>query len=53
MKFKNYLTSIEHVGIYPLISLLIFTIFFGVVTWYVFSAKKSTMVERSNMPIKD
>ncbi len=53
MKFKNYLTSIDHVGIYPLISLLIFTIFFAVVTWYVFSSSKDAMDERSNIPIKD
>ncbi|MEI6265694.1 MAG: CcoQ/FixQ family Cbb3-type cytochrome c oxidase assembly chaperone [Sphingobacteriia bacterium] len=53
MKFKNYLTSIDHVGIYPLISLLIFTVFFAVVTWYVFSASKASMIERSNIPIND
>jgi cytochrome c oxidase cbb3-type subunit IV len=53
MKFKHYLTSIDHVGIYPLVSLLIFTIFFAVVTWYVFSASKASMIERSNIPIND
>ncbi|HJV19968.1 MAG: CcoQ/FixQ family Cbb3-type cytochrome c oxidase assembly chaperone [Sphingobacteriia bacterium] len=53
MKFKHYLTSIDHVSIYPMISLLIFTVFFGVVTWYVFSASKDSMNERSNIPIND
>lgn len=53
MKFKNYLNSIDHVAIYPLISLIIFTIFFAVVTWYVFSASKASMVQRSNIPIND
>ncbi len=53
MKFKNYLTSIDHVSIYPLVSLLIFTVFFAVVTWYVFSASKASMKERSNIPIND
>lgn len=53
MKFKNYLTNIDHVAIYPLISLLIFTVFFAVVSWYVFNASKASMNERSNIPIKD
>jgi hypothetical protein len=53
MKFKHYLTSIDHVSIYPLVSLLIFTVFFAVVTWYVFSASKASMNERSNIPIND
>lgn len=53
MKFKHYLTSIDQVAVYPLFSLMLFTVFFGVVTWYVFSAKKSAMEERSQIPIKD
>ena len=52
MKFKYYLTAIDQVAIYPLFSLLLFTVFFGVVTWYVFTTKKSIMGERANIPIQ-
>ncbi len=51
MKFKNYLTSIDHVSIYPLFSLLIFTVFFALVTWYVFSTGKEEMQKRGNTPL--
>lgn len=52
MKFKYYLTAIDQVAIYPLFSLLLFTVFFGVVTWYVFTTKKSIMDKRANIPIQ-
>jgi cytochrome c oxidase cbb3-type subunit IV len=52
MKFKHYLTSIDQVAIYPLFSLLLFTVFFGVVTWYVFSTHKVVMEERAKIPIQ-
>ncbi len=51
MKFKNYLTSIDHVSIYPLVSLLLFTVFFAAVTWYVFSTSKKEMDKRSRAPL--
>ncbi|HLD52158.1 MAG TPA: hypothetical protein VJA82_02535 [Sediminibacterium sp.] len=53
MKFKNYVTSIENVNIYPMVSLVIFTVFFGVVTWYVMSANKEKMEKNSQIPIND
>jgi hypothetical protein len=40
MKFINYLQSISGVGIFPLISLLLFFVFFAAVTWYVFSGQR-------------
>ena len=40
MKFKNYLESITGIGIYPLISLMIFVVFFGLVTFYVIKGNK-------------
>ncbi|MEN9598329.1 MAG: hypothetical protein RL596_640 [Bacteroidota bacterium] len=52
MKFKHYLTAIDQVAIYPLFSLLLFTIFFGAVTWYVFSTHKTVMEERAKIPIQ-
>jgi len=53
MKFKNYITTIDNVNIYPMISLVIFTVFFAVVTWYVFSASKEKMKKNSQIPIND
>lgn len=41
----------EGVEIYPIISLLIFFIFFVVLTWWVISAKKDYIKEVSNLPL--
>jgi len=35
-----------------MVSLIIFVIFFAVVTWYVFSKSRSEMDELSNVPFK-
>ena len=43
MKFKNYLESITGIGIYPLISLMIFVVFFGLVTFYVIKGNKNVL----------
>lgn len=51
MKFINYLESITGIGIYPLVSLLIFFIFFMVVGAYVFKADKNHIEEVSNIPL--
>jgi len=52
MKFINYLETITGVGIYPLVSLLIFVTFFAGVAWYVFATPKSVMNENGNIPIE-
>lgn len=48
---KGNLERIEGVGIYPLISLLIFFIFFIALFWWVVTAKKSYIDEVSNIPL--
>ncbi len=53
MKFRNYLEDITGIGIYPLISLLLFTIFFALVTLYVIKGNKKHFEELSNLPIND
>ena len=53
MKFKNYLESITGIGIYPLISLMIFVVFFGLVTLYVMKGNKKHFEELSNLPINE
>lgn len=51
MKFKYYLEQIDGVGIFPMISLILFgAIFLGVVL-YVVTADKKQMEEKANIPI--
>jgi cbb3-type cytochrome oxidase subunit 3 len=52
MKFINYLEGITGIGIFPLVSLLIFTIFFSLVTLYVFTADKTKMDHNSQLPLE-
>ncbi len=54
MKFvKNHMESIEGVATYPIISLLIFFIFFTLLFWWVFTAKKDYLNEVSELPLAD
>ena len=48
---KGNLEGIDGVQIYPLISLLIFFVFFVVLFWWVYTAKKSHIEEVSNIPL--
>lgn len=50
MKFINYLKSIGGIEIYPLISLLLFFVFFFVLVLYVLKASKSHIQEMKNIP---
>lgn len=52
LKFiKGNLESIDGVEIYPIISLLIFFIFFVALIWWVSTAKKDHIREVSNIPL--
>lgn len=53
MKFINYLKSIDGVSVYPMASLLLFTLFFGVVVFWVFKANKSYLNHAKNIPLND
>lgn len=44
------MTGIEGIEIYPIISLLIFFIFFAMLFVWVFTAKKQHIDEMSNLP---
>ena len=50
---KHNLTDIEGIDIYPLISLLIFVIFFVVMFTFVARMKKTRIEELSAMPLED
>jgi cbb3-type cytochrome oxidase subunit 3 len=49
---KQYAESIDRVNIYPIISLLIFFIFFIVVLYYVKRMDKSKVNEISRLPLE-
>ena len=52
LKFvKGYMDSIDGIEIYPIISLLIFFIFFVVLFLWVFTAKKEYIKTVSNLPL--
>ena len=48
---KHNLTGIDGVAIYPILSLLIFTIFFTVMITYVIRMKKREVEEMSSVPL--
>jgi len=52
MKFiKEHLAAIEGVATYPMISLLIFFVFFALLFLWVFTAKKAYLDQMSNLPL--
>jgi hypothetical protein len=52
LKFvKNHMESITGIEIYPIISLLIFFIFFVALFWWVVTAKKDYIKTVSNLPL--
>jgi cytochrome c oxidase cbb3-type subunit IV len=49
--FKEVLQSIEGIGIYPIISMIVFVIFFAaVIIWY-FKADKKYLNKMKNLPL--
>ena len=50
---KGNLENIDGVAIYPIISLLIFFIFFTVLFYWVCTAKKEHIEEVSNIPLEN
>jgi cytochrome c oxidase cbb3-type subunit 4 len=54
LKFiKGHMDSIDGISIYPVISFIIFFLFFIAVTFYVITVKKSYIDEVSNLPLED
>lgn len=50
---KQYAETMDHISIYPIISLLIFFIFFVVLLGYVFKLDKNSINEISRLPLND
>ncbi len=53
MKFINYLSDIVNVEIYPLISLIIFVLFFVSLIIYVIKSDKNYIKKMSDMPLEN
>jgi hypothetical protein len=51
MKFINYLSDIVNVEIYPMISLIIFVLFFVSLIIYVIKSDKNFIQKMSDMPL--
>lgn len=49
---KEHMSTIEGIEIFPLISLIIFVLFFTGLIWWVFRADKKKMKDMSNYPLK-
>ncbi|MFN3918198.1 MAG: CcoQ/FixQ family Cbb3-type cytochrome c oxidase assembly chaperone [Flavobacteriales bacterium] len=50
---KNHLSTMDSIEIYPLISLMIFVIFFVFVTWRVIKMSKERVEVLENLPLTD
>ena len=48
---KKYAETIDQIEIYPIISLLIFFLFFAGVLWFTFRMSKKDVAELKNMPL--
>ena len=54
LKFiKHHMTSIGHIEIYPIISFIIFFIFFAAVLILVFKSDKKFIAKMENLPLDD
>ena len=49
--FKEVLQSIEGIGIYPIISMIVFIIFFTIVIIWYFKADKKYLNKMKNLPL--
>lgn len=51
--YKNILQSIDNIAIWPVISFVIFFVFFLLLIWWTFTVNKQFIKHMSNMPIDD
>lgn len=53
MKFSNYLEQIMGVSIYPVISLVLFVVFFAGVLIWIYRIPKKEIEHLENLPLND
>jgi cytochrome c oxidase cbb3-type subunit IV len=51
--YKDILQSIDHVAIWPIISFIIFFLFFICLLWWVVTADKKFIAKMSQLPIDE
>jgi hypothetical protein len=51
--YKNILQSIDNIQIWPIISFVIFFLFFLILLWHVFTTDKSFINKMKQMPLDD
>lgn len=51
--YKYILQQIENVSVWPIISLIIFFLFFLALLWYVFTERKSFIHYMKQLPLND
>lgn len=51
--YNNILQSIENIAIWPVISFVIFFLFFLCLLWYVFTADKKFIDAMKHLPLND
>jgi cytochrome c oxidase cbb3-type subunit 4 len=51
--YKNILQSIDHVAVWPIISFVIFFVFFLCLLWWVFTTDKKFIDKMKQMPMED
>ena len=51
--YKNVLENIDNISLWPVISFVIFFLFFLGLLWWVFSVDKKFIADMSNMPLGD
>ncbi len=49
---KNHMESIDGIANYPMISLMIFFVFFVLLFWWVFTASKEHIKEMEELPLE-
>lgn len=49
--YKNVLQNIDNIAIWPLVSFVIFFVFFLCLLWWAFTADKKYITHMSNMPM--
>ena len=50
---KNHMESMEGIATYPMISLVIFFVFFALLFWWVMTASKKHIKEMSELPLDE
>jgi cytochrome c oxidase cbb3-type subunit 4 len=51
--YKNILQNINHIEIWPLISFVIFFVFFLCLLWWVFTTDKKFIAKMKSLPLDD